>query len=57
VPARKGCSAYFAERDRSFRAIVTDGGMLHEQGFILRQSVRLFMKSRSRFRETAVTKA
>ena len=24
-----GTSAYFAQRDRSFRAIVTDGGLLH----------------------------
>ncbi len=26
---RNAASAYFAQRDRSFRAIVTDGGLLH----------------------------
>jgi hypothetical protein len=35
--------------------IVTDGGVLHEQGLILRHSVTLSVKSRSRLRETAVT--
>ena len=35
-------SAYFTERDRSFRAIVTDVGMLHERGLILRQAVTLW---------------
>ena len=50
-------AAYFAERDRSFRVSVTDFRMLHEQDFILRQSVTLSVKSRSRFGETAVTMA
>ena len=50
-------AAYFTERDRSFREIVTDVGMLHEWGLILRQSVTLSVKSRSRSGETAVTMA
>ena len=49
--------AYFAERDRCFRGIVTDGEMLHGYGLMLPQTVTLFVKSRSRFGETTVTMA
>jgi hypothetical protein len=50
-------SPYFAERDRRFRGIVTDAEMLHGYGLMLPQTVTLFVKSRSRFGEIAVTMA
>jgi hypothetical protein len=49
--------ADFAESDRSFRVIVTAGGMLHEYGSMIPQSVTLSVKSRSRSCEIAVTMA
>jgi hypothetical protein len=55
VPVRQ--IAYFAQRDRWFRAIVTDGEAVQGYGFMLPQSVTMIMKSRSRYGETVVTMA
>ena len=43
--------AYFAERDRLFRLMVTDRQVLHGLWLILSQSVTLSVKRRSRFGE------
>jgi hypothetical protein len=57
MTAKRRNTPYFAERDRRFRGIVTDAEMLHGYGLMLPQTVTLFVKSRSRFGEIAVTMA
>ena len=55
---RNEASAYFAQRDRSFRAIVTDGGLLHAFFYVTsighdsrEIAVTMAVKRRSRYGE------